>query len=141
MLAVLVGVVGGAGRHPADPRRGGGRPLGPAARRPAPAAARWSARTLAVVLLRDRASSGRRWRSACCWPARRRPGAVLFGALVGGTGMAGAALGVLAAQLLAERRAASGLAVAVLLAGLLARMVADGVAGAGLAAVDHARSG
>ncbi|MBM7805733.1 ABC-2 type transport system permease protein [Geodermatophilus bullaregiensis] len=54
-------------------------------------------------------------------------GAVLFGALVGGTAMAGGALGVLAAQLLPERRSASGLAVAVLLAGLLARMVGDGV--------------
>ncbi|MCZ2806558.1 hypothetical protein O2W18_15720 [Modestobacter sp. VKM Ac-2983] len=54
-------------------------------------------------------------------------GAVLFGALIGGTGMVGAALGALAAQLLAERRAAAGLAVGVLLAGLLARMVADGV--------------
>ncbi|MCZ2823852.1 MULTISPECIES: hypothetical protein [unclassified Modestobacter] len=54
-------------------------------------------------------------------------GAVLFGALIGGTGMVGAALGALAAQLLAERRAAAGLAVGVLLAGLLTRMVADGV--------------
>jgi ABC-2 type transport system permease protein len=41
--------------------------------------------------------------------------------------MSGAALGVLAAQLLSERRSASGLATAVLLGGLLARMVADGV--------------
>ncbi|MGY1693438.1 hypothetical protein ACI780_00900 [Geodermatophilus sp. SYSU D00814] len=55
-------------------------------------------------------------------------GAVLFGALVGGTAMAGGALGVLAGQLVTERRSASGLAVAVLLAGLLARMVGDGVA-------------
>jgi ABC-2 type transport system permease protein len=54
-------------------------------------------------------------------------GAVLFGAAVAGTGMTGAAAGVLAAQLLPERRAASGLAVAVLIGGLLARMVADGV--------------
>jgi ABC-2 type transport system permease protein len=54
-------------------------------------------------------------------------GAVLFGAVVGGTAVAGAALGVLAGQLLTERRAASGLAVALLLAGLLARMVGDGV--------------
>jgi ABC-2 type transport system permease protein len=53
-------------------------------------------------------------------------GSVLFGAVLAGTGMLGAALGVLAAQLLPERRSASGLAVAVLLAGLLARMVADG---------------
>jgi ABC-2 type transport system permease protein len=54
------------------------------------------------------------------------PGSVLFGAVLAGTGMVGAALGALAAQLLPERRSASGLAVAVLLAGLLARMVADG---------------
>lgn len=55
------------------------------------------------------------------------PGSVLFGAVLAGTGMAGAALGVLAAQLLAERRTASGLAVAGVLAGLLVRMVGDGV--------------
>ncbi|MGY1618621.1 hypothetical protein ACI797_17930 [Geodermatophilus sp. SYSU D00691] len=54
-------------------------------------------------------------------------GAVLFGAVVAGTGATGAALGVLAAQVFADRRSASGLAVAVLLGGLLARMVADGV--------------
>jgi ABC-2 type transport system permease protein len=54
-------------------------------------------------------------------------GALLFGASVGGTAMTGAALGVLAGQLLDERRAASGLAVAVLLGGLLSRMAADGV--------------
>jgi ABC-2 type transport system permease protein len=60
-------------------------------------------------------------------------GAVLFGVLVGGTGMVGAGLGVIAAQLLPERRAASGLGVAVLLAGLLVRMVADGVPALGWA--------
>src|SRR4051812_20928791 len=54
-------------------------------------------------------------------------GALLFGLLIAGTGMAAAGLGVLAAQLLAERRAASGLAVGVLLASLLIRMIADGV--------------
>ena len=54
-------------------------------------------------------------------------GAVLYGAAVAGVGLTGAALGVLAAQLLPERRAASGLATVVFLAGLLARMVADGV--------------
>ena len=54
-------------------------------------------------------------------------GAVLFGASVAGTAMAGGALGVLAGQLVPERRAASGLAVAALLAGLLTRMVGDGV--------------
>jgi ABC-2 type transport system permease protein len=47
--------------------------------------------------------------------------------LIAGTGMAGAALGTLGAQLLAERRAASGFAVAVLLTALLVRMVGDGV--------------
>ena len=54
-------------------------------------------------------------------------GALAFGASIGGTAMAGGALGVVAGQLLGERRAASGLAVAVLLAGLLARMVGDGL--------------
>jgi ABC-2 type transport system permease protein len=54
-------------------------------------------------------------------------GALLFGAAIGGIGLVGAGLGVLAAQVLPERRAASGLAVAVLMAGLLVRMVADGV--------------
>lgn len=55
------------------------------------------------------------------------PGAVLFGACLAGTGMVGAALGVLAAQLCPERRSSSGMAVAVLLAALLIRMVSDGV--------------
>lgn len=54
-------------------------------------------------------------------------GALLFGTVIAGTGMCGAALGVLGAQLFAERRSASGFAVAVLLAGLLARMVGDGL--------------
>ncbi|MET0763866.1 MAG: hypothetical protein ABWY29_03315 [Blastococcus sp.] len=54
-------------------------------------------------------------------------GSVLFGAVIGGTGMMGGALGVLAAQVLPERRSASGLAVGVVLAGLLLRMVADGM--------------
>jgi ABC-2 type transport system permease protein len=53
-------------------------------------------------------------------------GSLLFGGVLAGTGMVGAALGALAAQLLPERRSASGLAVAVLLGSLLARMVADG---------------
>lgn len=57
----------------------------------------------------------------------RAPGALLFGAVIAGTGMAGAALGCVGAQLLAERRAASGFAVAVVLAALLVRMVGDGV--------------
>jgi ABC-2 type transport system permease protein len=60
-------------------------------------------------------------------------GAVLFGALVGGTGMVGAGLGAVAAQLMPERRTASGLGVGVLLAGLLERMVADGVSTLGWA--------
>src|SRR3712207_7980872 len=38
-------------------------------------------------------------------------GAVLFGAVLTGTGMVGAALGAMAAQLLPERRSASGLSV------------------------------
>jgi ABC-2 type transport system permease protein len=57
----------------------------------------------------------------------RTTGALLFGAVLAGTGMTGAALGVLGAQLFHERRAASGFAVAVLLGGLLVRMVGDGV--------------
>ena len=56
------------------------------------------------------------------------PGALVFGAAIAGVGMTGGTLGVLAAQLVPERRTASGLAVGALLAGLLARMVADGVA-------------
>jgi ABC-2 type transport system permease protein len=56
-----------------------------------------------------------------------REGAVLFGAWLAGTGMVGAGIGALAAQLVADRRSASGLAVAVLLGGLLARMISDGV--------------
>jgi ABC-2 type transport system permease protein len=55
------------------------------------------------------------------------PGTVLFAAALAGTGMVGASLGVLTAQLLPDRRSASGFAVAVLLGCLLARMVADGV--------------
>jgi ABC-2 type transport system permease protein len=60
-------------------------------------------------------------------------GALLFGALVAGIGMVGAALGTVAAQLLPERGAASGLGLAVLLAGLLVRMVADGLPALGWA--------
>jgi len=55
-------------------------------------------------------------------------GSLLFGTLIGGITMTGAALGVLGGQVLPERRAASGLAVGMVLAGLLARMVGDGVA-------------
>jgi ABC-2 type transport system permease protein len=54
-------------------------------------------------------------------------GALLFGAVVTGAGLTGAAYGGLAAQLLTERRAASGLAVGVVVAGLLLRMIGDGV--------------
>jgi ABC-2 type transport system permease protein len=59
------------------------------------------------------------------------PGALLHGA---GTGLAGAffvAVGMLAAQVLPSRSAASGAAVAVLGAALLMRMVADGTASLG----------
>ncbi|MGX5654580.1 hypothetical protein ACWKWC_07395 [Geodermatophilus nigrescens] len=54
-------------------------------------------------------------------------GAAVFGAGLTGVGAGGAALGTAAAQLAGDRRTASGLAVAVLLAGLLVRMVSDGV--------------
>jgi ABC-2 type transport system permease protein len=47
--------------------------------------------------------------------------------VVAGAGLTGAAWGGLGAQLLGERRAASGLAVGVVLGGLLLRMVGDGV--------------
>ena len=55
-------------------------------------------------------------------------GAVLYGAGVGLVGAVFAGLGVLAAQLLPDRRTAAGACAAVLVAGLLVRMVADGVA-------------
>jgi ABC-2 type transport system permease protein len=54
-------------------------------------------------------------------------GSLVFGAGVAGTGLVGAALGVCAAQLVPERRSASGLAVGLLLGALLLRTVADGV--------------
>jgi ABC-2 type transport system permease protein len=54
-------------------------------------------------------------------------GSLVFGAGIAGTGGVGAALGTGAAQLFPERRSASGLAVGLLLGGLLLRMVADGV--------------
>jgi ABC-2 type transport system permease protein len=53
-------------------------------------------------------------------------GSLLYGAAVASIGICFAALGTIAAQLVPDRRAASGLAIAVLGAGLLARMVADG---------------
>jgi polyether ionophore transport system permease protein len=53
-------------------------------------------------------------------------GALRYGIAVALIGVGFAALGTLAAQLVPDRRAAAGLAVAVLGAGLLARMVADG---------------
>ncbi|MEJ5867089.1 hypothetical protein WDV85_04955 [Pseudokineococcus sp. 5B2Z-1] len=54
-------------------------------------------------------------------------GSLLFGAVLAGTGAVGAAVGALAAQVVGERRSASGLAVGALLGGVLLRMVADGV--------------
>jgi ABC-2 type transport system permease protein len=90
------------------------------------------ASTLAVVLLAT-AVVGAAVTLGLLLAGTETTGAVLFGALVGGTGMVGAGLGTVAAQLLPERRAASGLGVAVLLAGLLVRMVADGVPALGWA--------
>lgn len=55
-------------------------------------------------------------------------GAVLHGAGVGLVAAAFAGLGVLAAQVLPDRRSAAAVCAAVLVAGLLLRMVADGVA-------------
>ncbi|WP_116452579.1 ABC transporter permease [Blastococcus litoris] len=54
-------------------------------------------------------------------------GSLLFGAVLGGTAMVGGTVGVLAGQLLSERRSASGLAVGAMLAALLLRMIGDGV--------------
>jgi ABC-2 type transport system permease protein len=83
------------------------------------------ARVLGVVLAAA-ATAGAATAIAMVLAGAAVTGSVLFGACLAGTGMVGAALGALAAQLLPERRSASGLAVSVLLAGLLARMVADG---------------
>ncbi|GAA4745065.1 exporter of polyketide antibiotics [Modestobacter marinus] len=80
-----------------------------------------------VVLLGAAALVGAATAAGLVLAGTATTGALLFGALIGGTGMVGAALGALAAQLLAERRVAAGLAVGLLLAGLLTRMVADGV--------------
>lgn len=80
-----------------------------------------------VVLLAAAAVPGAAVSAGLLLTGARGPGAVLFGTALAGTGMTGAALGLLAAQLLPERRAASGLAVGVLVAGLLLRMVADGM--------------
>jgi ABC-2 type transport system permease protein len=60
-------------------------------------------------------------------PGANPVGSLLFAGGIAGTGMVGAALGVCAAQLVPERRTASGIAVGILLTGLLVRMVADGV--------------
>ena len=78
---------------------------------------------------RDGERRGRRRGGAegCCWRGRPRRGRCCSASAIGGVGLVGAGLGVLAAQVVPERRAASGLAVAVLMAGLLVRMVADGV--------------
>jgi ABC-2 type transport system permease protein len=83
-------------------------------------------RTLAVVLCAA-AVPGVAVGIAMVLSGAATPGAVVFASAIAGVGMTGAALGVLAAQLVPERRTASGLAVAVLLGGLLARMVGDGV--------------
>ena len=83
-------------------------------------------RTLAVVLCAA-AVPGLAVALGMVLTGARTSGALVFGAALAGVGMTGAALGVLAAQLAPERRTASGLAVTVLLGGLLARMVADGV--------------
>jgi ABC-2 type transport system permease protein len=82
-------------------------------------------RSLGVVLA-GAAAAGAATAVALVLAGAAAPGSVLFGAVLAGTGMVGAALGALAAQLLPERRSASALAVVVLLASLLARMVADG---------------
>ncbi|SFL86954.1 hypothetical protein [Geodermatophilus ruber] len=84
------------------------------------------ARTL-VVVLAAAAVTGAAAGLGLLLAGAAGPGAAVFGGVLAGTGTVGAALGVLAAQLLPDRRSASGLAVAVLLGGLLARMVADGV--------------
>lgn len=83
-------------------------------------------RTL-VVLLGAAALPGVAVGLAMALTGTATAGAVLFGAAIAGVGTTGAALGVVAAQLLSERRAASGLGTAVFLGGLLVRMVADGV--------------
>lgn len=58
-------------------------------------------------------------------------GAVLYGAVLAGIGVGAAAWGALAAQLTGDRRRAATLAAAGIGAGLLARMIADGVAAFG----------
>jgi ABC-2 type transport system permease protein len=55
-------------------------------------------------------------------------GATVYGAGIAVSGLLFAAIGACCAQLMGERRAASGLAAGLLLLGLLARMVADGLA-------------
>jgi ABC-2 type transport system permease protein len=86
-----------------------------------------------VVLLLATAVVGAAVTAGLLLAGTETAGALLFGALIGGTGMAGAALGTVAAQLLPERRAASALGMTVLLAGLLVRMVADGLPALGWA--------
>lgn len=84
-------------------------------------------RTTTVVVLAAAALPGAALAAGLLLAGTETRGALLFGAAIGGTGTTGAALGVLGGQLFAERRAASGFAVAVLLAGLLARMIGDGL--------------
>jgi ABC-2 type transport system permease protein len=54
-------------------------------------------------------------------------GALVTGAALGGCGLAGVTVGVLTAQLAADRRTAAGLGLAVLAGGLALRMLADGL--------------
>ena len=58
-------------------------------------------------------------------------GAILYGTGIGLVGAVFAGLGLLAAQLLPDRRIAAGACAAILVAGLLIRMVADGVTALG----------
>jgi ABC-2 type transport system permease protein len=88
---------------------------------------RTAVRRTLVVLLCAAALPGVAVGAAMTLTGTAATGSVFFAAAIAGVGMTGAALGVVAAQLLSERRAASGLATIVLLGGLLARMVADGV--------------
>ena len=102
VLAVLVGVWGAlaATRLTRGEEEAGRWDLLLAGRLRLPALVRAHARrpARATALARRRR---RRW--ACCSPGPRAPGALLFGALIAGTGMAGAALGVLGGA--AARRA------------------------------------
>lgn len=69
--------------------------------------------------------------SALLLAGTRTTGSLLYGAAVGLVGVVFTGAGALAAQLVADRRSAGGLAVAALFAGLLLRMVADGASAVG----------